>query len=80
MVAAVYGYAPPSGRYWYDSLSGAWGREGAGTAGFILPGHNFGRLAQNASNGNTGIVLNGRELNVTEALSLRRIFGAVLQG
>jgi hypothetical protein len=80
LVATLYGYAPPLGRYWYDSRSGAWGREGAGTAGFILPGHNFGRLAQDASNGNTGIIINGRELNVTEAFSLQRIFGAVYRG
>ena len=80
MVASLYGYPPPSGRYWYDSRSGAWGREGAGTAGFILPGHNFGYLARNASNGNTGVIINGRELNVSEAVALQRVFGAVYRG
>jgi hypothetical protein len=79
-VVILYGYAPPLGRYWYDSRSGAWGLEGSGTAGFILPGHNFGTLAQDASKGTTGVIINGRELNVTEALSLQRTFGAVYKG
>jgi hypothetical protein len=80
MVAHLYGHPPPFGRYWYDSRSGAWGREGSGTAGFILAGHNFGHLARDASNGNTGVIINGRELNVSEALSLQRIFGVVYRG
>jgi hypothetical protein len=79
-VVAMYGYAPPRGRYWYDSRSGAWGLEGSGTAGFILPGHNFGPVARDASNGNTGVIINGRELNLTEALSLQRTFGAAYRG
>jgi hypothetical protein len=79
-IVAMYGYAPPPGHYWYDSRSGAWGLEGHGTAGFILPGHNFGAVARDASKGNTGVIINGRELNLTEALSLQRTFGAVYRG
>src|SRR4051812_43235097 len=79
-MAALYGYAPPLGRYWYDSRSGAWGMEGGGTAGFILPGHSFGPLARDASNGNTGVLINGRELNLEEAVVLQRTFGAIYRG
>lgn len=72
--------APPPGRYWYDSRSGAWGLEGHETAGFLLPGHDFGLLAANASAGHTGVFINGRELNIVEALTLQRSFGAVYRG
>jgi len=37
-LAAVLGYTIPAGRYWYDPLIGAWGHEGSGTAGWIMPG------------------------------------------
>jgi hypothetical protein len=79
-IVALYGYAPPRGRYWYDARSGAWGVEGFETVGFILPGHNFGRLAPDASRGNTGVFLNGRELNLREALTIQATFGAVYRG
>lgn len=79
-LAATYHYAPPAGRYWYDALSGAWGVEGRETLGFILPGYDFGPLAANASAGNTGVFINGREINMVEAASLQRTFGAVYQG
>jgi len=75
-----YGYAPPAGHYWYDSRSGAWGIEGRETAGFVLPGHDFGPLPEDASRGNTGVFINGRELNLAEALNIQRTFGAVYQG
>jgi hypothetical protein len=79
-LAATYHYFPPAGRYWYDSISGAWGLEGRETAGFIIPGHNFGPLAENASRGNTGVFVNGRQLNLAEALSIQQNFGAVYRG
>ncbi len=79
-LAQVYGFAPPPAHYWYDSRSGAWGFEGHETAGFIYPGHNFGPLAEDASGGGTGVFINGRELNMAEALQLRRMFGVVYRG
>jgi hypothetical protein len=79
-LAATYHYAPPRGRYWYDPMSGAWGAEGHETVGFILPGYDFGPLAADASAGNTGVFINGREINMVEAASLQRTFGAVYQG
>jgi hypothetical protein len=79
-LAATYRYAPPRGRFWYDTVSGAWGVEGHETVGFILPGYDYGGLAANASAGNTGVFINGREINMIEAAGLQRTFGAVYQG
>lgn len=76
----VYHRAPFPGRYWYDTRSGAWGLEGRETLGFLMPGHSFGPLAENASNGNTGVFINGREINIVEAAYLQRTFGAVYRG
>ncbi len=79
-LAATYRYAPPRGRFWYDTVSGAWGAEGHETVGFILPGYDLGPLAENASAGNTGVFINGREITMVEAAGLQRTFGAVYQG
>ncbi len=76
----IYRYPPPRGHFWYDSRSGLYGLWGHEAAGFIHPGHDFGRLPANASNGNTGVLINGRELNMTEALYCQQIFGAVYRG
>ncbi len=79
-IAATYHYEPIPGRYWYDSRSGAWGMEGHETVGFLMPGHNFGPLAENASNGNTGVFVNGRQINMIEAVRIQQTFGAVYPG
>lgn len=79
-LTTTYHYAPPHGRFWYDAVSGAWGVEGHETVGFILPGYDLGPLAANASAGNTGVFINGREINMVEAGGLQRTFGAVYQG
>jgi len=79
-LAQTYHYFPPPGRYWYDTRSGAWGVEGHETAGFILTGHDFGPLAANASRGNTGVYINGREINMIEGARIYQTFGAVYRG
>jgi len=79
-LVVIYHYVPPPGQYWYDGRSGAWGVFGHETAGFILPGHDFGPVAVDASNGNTGVFVNGRELNMAEALNIQRSLGAVYRG
>ena len=79
-LVTTYHFAPPAGRYWYDALSGAWGVEGREAAGFILPGYDFGPLTADASAGNTGVFINGREINLVEAAALQRTFGAVYRG
>jgi len=80
MLRSQYGAAPPPGRYWYDPRSGLYGMRGREAGGYIRPGHDFGPLPANASNGNTGVFINGRQLNMTEAMYLQQIFGAVYQG
>jgi hypothetical protein len=79
-IKSLYRYVPPPGRYWYDSRSGAWGVEGHETVGFILPVLDLGKLAANASNGDTGVFINGREINLVEAVRIQASFGAVYQG
>lgn len=62
------------GRYWYDRVSGAWGMDGGPTAGWIRPGLDLGGpLPADASNGNTGVYINGRELPQTDVATLMRI-------
>ncbi len=53
-----------AGRYWYDARSGAWGLErgpmqGILPAGLPIPAP----LWRQASNGHTGVIVNGRELH-----------------
>src|SRR5881227_406054 len=74
-IGRLYKFVPRPGRYWYDTVSGAWGLEGHELQGFILTGHNFGPMAANASAGNTGVFFNGREINLTEALRIQQTFG-----
>jgi hypothetical protein len=76
----MYGAAPPPGRYWYDPRSGLYGYWGREAAGYIRPGHDFGALSPRASDGNTGVFLNGREINMTEAGFFQRVFGVVYLG
>ena len=79
-ITITYRYAPIPGRYWYDSRSGGWGFEGHEAMGFLIPGHNFGPLVANASNGNTGVFIIGREINTIEAVRIRQTFGALYRG
>jgi hypothetical protein len=76
----TYGVAPWVGRFWYDSISGLWGAEGGLTYGMMLPGHNYGPLSPRASAGNTGVFINGREINMVEAFFYYRLFGSVIPG
>jgi len=77
---AMYGYVAPPGKYWYDFRGGLYGTMGYEAAGFMRPGHDFGPLPANASNGNTGVFINGRQINMNEAMYCQRLFGAVYQG
>lgn len=69
---AQLGGAIPAGNYWYDSTAGFWGHVGGPTEGQNLPGYTIGRLRADASAGNTGVYINGRELTFVEVAWLSR--------
>jgi hypothetical protein len=71
----IYGVTPVPGEYWYDSRSGAFGVKGGPAIGVMYPGHLFGTLSADASQGNSGVFINGRELQQSEAVPLARLFG-----
>jgi hypothetical protein len=61
------------GRYWYDAASGAWGNEGGPIAGQMMPGLRLGgALRANASRGDSGVFINGRQLTKREVQNLRQ--------
>jgi hypothetical protein len=77
----VYGMHLPRGDYWYDRISGAWGQDGGPTAGFTTPGMNLGGpLPADASRGNTGVFINGRELPVPDVAAMMQMNIPVQQG
>ncbi|KAK6240500.1 hypothetical protein SCA6_005889 [Theobroma cacao] len=60
------------GFYWYDKLSGLWGKEGHGPCQIITAQLNVGgHLKANASNGNANIVINNREITKKELWMLQ---------
>jgi len=69
-----YGIRIANGDYWYDRVSGAWGYTGGPTVGQVYPFMDLGGpLKPNASNGNTGVFINGRQLHIQDVLALRQI-------
>ena len=62
------------GDYWYDRSTGAWGYRGGPAMGLIQPLMKLGGpLKADASNGNTGVFINGRELHSLDVRALQQI-------
>lgn len=79
-IQQLYGSVRP-GSYWYDRVSGLWGVAGGPAAGQIAPGLNIGGpLRANASRGNTGVFVNGRQIPMQEFVYLQQLFGYVRTG
>lgn len=70
----LLGHAPAPGRYWYDPLLGAWGREGEGTAGFVAPHLPIVAPlpADISTTEDQGVSVNGRRLHRDEIAWLTR--------
>lgn len=69
----LYAIKMPSGRYWHDPRSGVAGVAGGPSTAFA-PGFDFGKVAADASNGDTKIFYNGRELPMVEALFIASLY------
>ena len=69
------------GRYWYDPVCGAWGLEGGPQCGVAVAGLALGGpLRADASNGTSGVFVNGRELHAVDVARVIGLVGTVLPG
>ncbi|KAJ4845104.1 hypothetical protein Tsubulata_030333 [Turnera subulata] len=60
------------GYYWYDKVSGYWGKEGHKPCQIISPQLTVGgHIQEDASNGNTNILINSRKITKSELLMLQ---------
>lgn len=78
-IEKTYKIKPRPGNYWYDPKSGLYGVVGYPAYSFMLAGHDFGKLDRKASNGNTGVIINGRELPQSEWIVWSRLLGYWIQ-
>lgn len=71
----------PDGYYWYDRIYGAWGVIGGPVLCTLEPNHDIGGpLQPGASNGNTGVFINGRELHYFDTALLQHVVPMIIPG
>ena len=71
----------PDGSYWYDKMCGAWGMQGGPVLCTIDPNLRLGGpLRPDASNGNTGVFVNGRELHYLDIALVQRVVPMIIPG
>jgi hypothetical protein len=74
MLERVHRIRIPDGAFWYDRVCGSWGRAGGPCRGTLPAGLEIGGpLKADASDGKTGVFINGRQLGLGELLRLRQI-------
>jgi hypothetical protein len=73
-----YRQRPRPGQYWYDKVSGLFGLIGQPASGFMFPGHDYGAMDRKSSNGNTRVLINGRELTQGEYMWLCQMAGNIV--
>lgn len=67
-----YGVKCVPGNYWYDKMTGAFGKQGGPCTGIGVAGLQVGgQLKANASAGTTNVFINGRELHLTDVQGLQ---------
>jgi hypothetical protein len=70
----VYPVTIAPGRYWYDPISGAYGREGEPIAGQMIAGLALGGpLRADASRGTAGVFINGRQITSGEKAYIEQL-------
>jgi hypothetical protein len=70
----IYPVAIAPGRYWYDAISGAYGREGEPIAGQMIAGLSLGGpLKANVSRGTSGVFINGRQITAGEKIYIEAL-------
>lgn len=78
---ALKGQVLPGGCYWYDTVSGLIGHEGGPAVGALVPGLGLGGpLRADASHGDTGVFINGREVTPLEVQYLKNGRIAIRKG
>lgn len=71
----------PDGYYWYDRMCGAWGIISGPVLCTLEPNHDIGGpLQPGASNGNTEVFINGRELHYLDIALLQRVVPMIIPG
>jgi len=73
-LGAQPGQVPP-GNYWYDARAGLWGYVGGSVEGQVPPGLDLPALDPHVSQGDTSVIVNGREITRPELALLQQAAG-----